>query len=92
MNCEKQTTEKSTSRKTLVIGLLLGLCIMLLLGATEGRIGPYQCCAAGNNDVAVFVIDTRDGHTWRLGKSDFSDFGTPDKPISERTSIVPRVK
>jgi len=78
--------------KNIAMGFILGICVMLLTGAGANDIGPYKCCTAGANDAAVFVVDTRDGHTWRLGRSDFYDFGTPDRPISERTSTVPRVK
>lgn len=75
--------------KTLAAGLLLGICLMLLMGARSNERGPYECCTAGANDFAVFVVDTRDGHTWRMSRTDFLDLGTPDNPISERTSTTP---
>ncbi len=78
--------------KTLAIGFLLGVGVMLLTGAAANDPGPYQCREAGTNDMAIFVIDTRDGHIWRMSRSDFLDFGTPNRPLVEKTGTVPPVK
>ena len=76
---------------SLVIGFLLALCLFLTIGAVgSSYTSPrYQCCAAGNEQLAVFVIDTETGHTWRLSRTDMYDFGTPAAPKSIRQSIKP---
>ncbi len=78
--------------KTLAIGFLLGAGVMLLTGAAANDPGPYHCREAGTNDMAIFVIDTRDGHVWRMSRTDFLDFGTPSRPIVEQTSTAPSAK
>ncbi len=90
MNLEQ--TGKIADFKTLAVGFLLGVGVMLLTGAAANDPGPYQSREAGTNDMAVFVIDTRDGHIWRMSRSDFLDFGTPSKPIVERASTEPPEK
>ena len=80
---------------SLVIGFLLALCLMFAVGAAGGNgssKGRYECCAAGNDDLAVFVLDTQTGQTWRLGRNSSYDFGTPQSPKSSRRSITPIVK
>jgi hypothetical protein len=77
-----------------IIGFLLGICIMLAVAAASNNDkspGAYQCCAAGNESTAVFIIDTKTGHTWRLNRSDHYDYGTPQERKSIRNSIAPRV-
>jgi hypothetical protein len=91
MNMEQQIG-KVIYLKTLAIGFLLGVSVILLTGAGANDRGPYQCREAGTNDMAIFVIDTRDGHIWRMSRSDFLDFGTPIKPLVEKTGTVPPVK
>ena len=84
--------------KNVLIGFLLGLCVVLAAGVIDPydssihETGRYRCCAAGSDNEAVFVIDSRTGHTWRISRTDFYDFGTPDKPVSERTSQIPLEK
>lgn len=79
---------------SLAIGFALALCLMLSIGAAESNdnTGQYQCCAAGGDDLAVFVIDTETGQTWRLGRTDMYDFGTPYQRKSIRRSITPMVE
>lgn len=76
--------------KNLAIGFLLGICLLLVIAsANNGKYGRYQSCSAGDNDQAVFVIDTQTGQTWRLGRTDTFDFGTPQQRKSERRSETP---
>jgi hypothetical protein len=93
MNLEQQI-RRITYLKPLVIGFLLGVGIMLLAGAgaSANEAGPYQCREAGTNDMAIFVIDTRDGHIWRMSRGSCLDFGTPLQPLVEKGSAVPAVK
>jgi hypothetical protein len=91
MNLEQQNS-KTAYLKPLVIGFLLGVSIILLTGAGANDPGPYQCREAGTNDMAIFVVDTRDGHIWRMSRGDCLDFGTPIKPAAEKTGTVPPVK
>ena len=77
--------------KSLVIGVLLTLCIVLAAGASQSNLGPYQCCAAGDDQLGVFVIDTQTGQTWKLGRTTTYDFGTPQAPKSRRSNVTPFV-
>jgi len=94
MEREKHIQNRSADIKNLVIGFLLGVCLMLVIaaaGSNHGDVGTYQCCAAGNDSLAVFVTDTRTGQTWRLGRTEAYDLGTPGSPKSVRRSITPYV-
>jgi hypothetical protein len=94
MEREKHTRSCWPDIKNIVIGLLLGICLMLAIaaaGSNYGDIGTYQCCAAGDDSLAVFVTDTRTGQTWRLGRIDAYDLGTPATPKSVRHSVTPHV-
>jgi len=94
MEHNKQLIRRNLNLSSLVIGFLLALCLLLVVGAAGGNDGGskrYQCSAAGNSDLAVFVIDTETGHTWRLSRTDMYDFGTPSQPRSVRRSISPKV-
>ena len=92
MEHNKQLLRRNLNLSSMVVGFLLALCLLLAVGAAGGNgDGPkrYQCSAAGNSDLAVFVIDTETGHTWRLSRNDMYDFGTPSQPRSIRRSIRP---
>ena len=91
MNWDKQI-ERIGSLKNLIAGFLLGVCVVLLMGASANDQGPFQSCRAGQNDTAIFVIDTRDGHTWRFSRTDFDDFGTPVSPKMRQTGEVQKMK
>jgi hypothetical protein len=95
MNYKKNTQKWSLDFPSIAIGLLLAFCLILAFGAADrndNNIGKYECCAAGTDELAVFVIDTQTGQTWRLGRSSYYDFGTPQSPKSTRQSISPIVK
>ena len=82
------------SFSSLAIGFLLALCLMLAVGAADGsddEPGQYQCCAAGDDSLAVFVVETSTGNTWRLSRTDNYDLGTPYARKSLRQSITPMV-
>ena len=79
--------------KNLALGLLLGICLMLAIASADnGGDERYQCCAAGNSDQAVFVIDTQTGQTWRMSRTDTFDLGTPQQRKSERRTHTPITK
>lgn len=78
--------------KNIVLGFLLGICLVIAIGAASDGRGRYQSCTAGDNDEAVYVIDTHTGQTWRMGRIHIYDFGTPDQPKSERRGVTPIVK
>jgi len=89
-------TNVSFNISSFLIGFLLALCLMLILGMTDiadtqkDPVGLYQACPAG--ELSVFVIDTQTGQTWRLGRTETYDYGTPYQRKSVRTSIMPTVK
>jgi len=94
MKNNKQALHWDLNLNSLVIGFLLALCLLLAVGAAGGNDDGskrYQCSASGNSDLAVFVIDTETGRTWRLSRTDIYDFGTPSAPRSIRRSISPKV-
>lgn len=92
MKLTKQGLNWNLNFSNLVIGFLLALCLLLIIGAAGIKPGRYQCCAAGNESLAVFVIDTETGQTWRLSRTNMYDFGTPRERKSARQSITPIVK
>jgi hypothetical protein len=94
MEHKKQPHSPNINFANLVIGFLLGLCLMMAIGAAsenDDSPGQYQCCAAGDYSDAVFVLDTQTGQTWRLSRTDSYDFGTPELRKSIRRSITPMV-
>ena len=93
MERNKQVIRRNLNFSSLFIGFLLALCLFLIIGATNNNNNSqrYQCCSAGDEQLAVFVIETETGHTWRLSRTDIYDFGTPSEPRSIRRSIRPMV-
>ena len=92
MEHKKQVLRRNLNLSSLAIGFLLALCLLLVVGASgsyDNSSKRYQCCAAGDEQLAVFVIDSETGHTWRLSRTDMYDFGTPSEPRSIRRSIRP---
>ena len=95
MEHKKRRLNRNLNFSSLAIGFLLALCFILAIGAAKSyddRPGRYQCCAAGDDDLAVFVIDTHTGQTWRLSRIDTHYFGTPQARKSIRRSITPMVE
>lgn len=94
MEYNKQALRWNLNVSSLTIGFLLALCLLLVISAAKSYDDSskrYQCCAAGDEQLAVFVIDTETGHTWRLSRTDMYDFGSPSEPRSIRRSIRPMV-
>jgi len=94
MQNKRQIGNRNEGFKNFIIGFLLGLCVTLAIAAAssnEGGPGQYQCCAADGDELAVFVLDTQTGHTWRLSRADHYDFGTPQAPKSVRRSVTPLI-
>lgn len=94
MEQNKQELRWNLNVSSLAIGFLLALCLLLVVGAAKNYDDTskrYQCCSAGDEPLAAFVIDTETGHTWRLSRTDMYDFGTPSEPRSIRRSIRPMV-
>jgi hypothetical protein len=91
MKHKKQIFHRNLNLSSLAIGFLLALFLLLLIGATNNNSKRYQCCPAGDEQLAVFVIDTETGHTWRLSRTDMYDLGTPSEPRSIRRSIRPTI-
>ncbi len=59
---------KSIDFKSAVIGLLLGVCVMLVLGAGgigTTNIGRYRIVRVGTSSTTCFVIDSATGRVWR---------------------------
>ncbi len=94
MERKSESLGRNINSSGLAIGFLLALCLMLAIGAVDGSDdgpGQYQCCAAGDDSLAVFVVETSTGHTWRLSVANNYDLGTPYARKSLRQSIMPMV-
>ena len=75
--------------RSLVIGLLLGSCLILVSGYSGNSAnGRYQCSASAG--LWVFIIDTQTGQTWKLDDSATADFGTPQNRKSQQSYISPK--
>jgi hypothetical protein len=72
---------KKIDKKSLLVGMILGVCVLLALGAATGRqadIGRYQVVACPDNQSTCFVIDTTTGQVWRrFGESNGQNYGSP---------------
>ncbi len=59
---------KRESAKNILIGFLMGICLMLLIGAAGSRKSPLQetgrYIISSGNDRTYFVMDTRTGEHW----------------------------
>ncbi len=77
-----------------IVGGLLGVCLVLIVGAVNDPDSPgqCQCCTAGDDSSAVFVLDTETGDVWLVGRADTVDFGTPFDRTSVRKSMRPVVQ
>ncbi len=85
-----RNVSKQISIKDILIGFLAGVCLMLLFGATlYDQGGPFECCAAGDDSLSVFVMDRQTGHVWRLSRTDTYDYGTPVNRKSVRSPETP---
>jgi hypothetical protein len=94
MEHNKQVIRRNLNLRSLAVGFLLAIFLLLVVGAAgsyDNNSQRYQCCAAGDEQLAVFVIETETGHTCRLSRNDMYDFGTPSEPRSIRQSIRPIV-
>lgn len=73
---------KTIDTKSVLIGLLLGVCVLLALGATTGNradIGRYQV-ACPDHQTTCFVIDTTTGQVWyRYSRGNGGNYGTPQQ-------------
>ena len=74
---------KGIDFKSAVIGLLLGVCVMLALGAGGSgiaEIGRYEVRAAGNSATVCYVIDSTTGRTWQRRSSNSGSYlGSPQE-------------
>ena len=64
---------KKIDMKSLLVGMILGVCVLLALGAATGSradIGRYQV-ACPDNPNYCFVIDTTTGQVSRKGPKSF---------------------
>jgi len=78
----EENTMKNFDSKSAVIGLLLGVCVMLVIGAGgngSSEVGRYRISAAGDSKNSCFVIDTSTGRVWlRYSPTQGSDYGSPE--------------
>ena len=73
---------KTIDTKSLLIGLLFGVCVLLALGAASGKqedVGRYQVACPDSQSVC-FVIDTATGQVWRkIAGSSGRSFASPEE-------------
>ena len=87
---------KKFNVEKLVIGILLGVCLTLAIGAgarrgfgTTGSVGKYQIASSAEpyND-GVFVLNTHTGQVWMYSHGKWRDIGH----ISGIEEVKPRLK
>jgi hypothetical protein len=71
---------KTIDTKSVLIGLLFGVCALLALGAASGNqvdVGRYQI-ACPDNQATCFVVDTKTGQLWqKYSKTSGHNYGYP---------------
>ncbi|UCE48163.1 MAG: hypothetical protein JSW47_21510 [Phycisphaerales bacterium] len=84
---------KKLNLDKLVIGVLLGVCLMLAIGAkgmgTSHSVGTYRiatCVHPGSSE--VYVLNTRTGQVWMSHQGRWSDLGH----ISGMEEVKPKLK
>ena len=86
---------KTIDTKSLLIGLLFGVCVLLALGAASGKqedIGRYQI-ACPDSHSTCFVLDTTTGQVWqRYSRGSGVNYGSPDKWDKKVQSPTPANK
>lgn len=80
---------------SILIGALLGLCVVLSMGgADDGPDARYQISAASSggdrswHDV-VYIVDTETGQLWSRSNSGrkLTNYGTPTQPTAVSTNV-----
>jgi len=60
----------------IAIGFLLGVALMVLVGATTTSKGPYTIYT--QNEYRSYLLDETTGKVWKMGRgNDFSILGKP---------------
>ena len=79
---------------SILIGALLGLCVVLSMGGTDDGDARYQIAAAGAGEgfMTVYILDTTTGHVWSRSADGIrmTDYGTLSQPV-HRGLHVPNV-
>jgi len=79
----EETIMKKIDVKSCVIGLLLGVCVMLVVGAggeKSSEVGRYRISLSGESPSSCWVIDSATGRLWRIQSSTYSrSYGSPDE-------------
>jgi len=80
---------KTIDTKSLLIGLLFGICTLLALGAASGKqeeVGRYNIASGDIN--GCFVIDTMTGQVWcRTSSNRGSRYGSPAEWERKRVKV-----
>ncbi len=80
---------------SVLIGALLGLCVVLSMGGTDDGGARYQISASGSGGEGgnhmVYIVDTETGHLWSRshGGRSFTDYGTATRPTAVFTKVPP---
>jgi len=80
----------------LVIGILLGACLTLAIGANSGRgfagqrgVGTYQIASSADPySGGTFVLNTQTGQVWMYKRTGWSDIGH----ASGMEEVTPRLR
>ena len=80
---------KSIDGKSVVIGLLMSVCVLLLMGQTGGGVsyGKFQLALGGEANTISYIMDTDTGELWSRQVSGYKYFGTPHNPKYERKTL-----
>ena len=73
---------KKIDFKSIIIGLLLGVCVVIGLGAQSSvsNIGRYRISTADSSGQSCFVIDSATGRMWKksMHELQFAYIGKPE--------------
>jgi len=73
-------TNKYLDWKSLVIGLLIGILVLMASGHQTGNAfnGRFWPVAGGTSNEVLFIVDTFNGQTWRMDATTTIDYGIPE--------------
>ncbi|MCF7954487.1 MAG: hypothetical protein K9M75_01670 [Phycisphaerae bacterium] len=71
---------RSVDWRSLVIGLLVGMILLLSLGLqSNGQMftGRYMGVSAGSSFIEIFIVDRYTGEVWLLDGKETVEYGSP---------------
>jgi len=82
---------KSIDGKSVIIGLLAGVCLMLIVGQSGVSYGSFQLAVGGEDDSIPYIMNTDTGELWSRQYNAHESFGTPHNPKYEHTRLNKKI-